>query len=400
MSKNLKSKALKLILLFGIVSLFGDIVYEGARSINGQYLQMLGASAFVVGLIAGLGEFFGYGLRLFSGYFSDKTKAYWFFTILGYSLLASVPLLALSNFWQLAAFLIIIERIGKAIRNPARDALMSQAAKKVGTGWGFAVHEFLDQIGALLGPILIAFILGLSFTSKTIAEYQHAYSLLWLPFVFLMVFLVAAYFLSKNQKFEKKVRKERGKLSIIFWYYLLFTFSTTFGFLNFVFLGYHFKAAKILPDLQIPLLYAGAMIADAFFALFVGKIYDVLKTKKKNKKAGLFMLITIPLLSLIIPLLVFSSSFYVVLIGILVWGAVLGAHETIMRAAIADITPVNRRGTAYGIFNAAYGFSAFLGSSILGFLYEHVFCWLATFVVLVQVIAIVIFAFIQLKLRE
>ncbi|MEM5869739.1 MAG: MFS transporter [Candidatus Aenigmatarchaeota archaeon] len=395
----MKLKALKLIILFGIVSFFGDMIYEAARSINGQYLQMLGASAFIVGLIAGLGEFFGYGLRLLSGYFSDKTKAYWLFTILGYALLASVPLLALSKFWQLATLLIIVERIGKAIRNPARDTLMSQAAKKVGTGWGFAVHEFLDQIGALLGPVLIAFILGLSVSSKTTAEYQHAYSVLWLPFIFLMVFLFAAYFLNRNQKFEKKTRKEKGKLPAIFWYYLLFTFLTTLGFLNFVFLGYHFKVANILPDSQIPLFYAGAMIVDAFFALFVGKMYDVLKTKRGDKKAGLLMLATIPLLSLAIPLLVFLPNFYSVLIGVLTWGAVLGAHETVMRAVIADITPGNKRGTAYGIFNAAYGFSAFLGSSIVGFLYEHVFCWLVAFVVFVQVAAIVIFVFIQFRLQ-
>ena len=105
-----KAKAFRLIILFGIVSLFGDIIYEGARSINGQYLQTLGASATVVGLVAGLGEFLGYGLRLFSGYFSDKTKAYWVFTILGYSLLASVPLMALTGVWQIAALLNSIEK--------------------------------------------------------------------------------------------------------------------------------------------------------------------------------------------------------------------------------------------------------------------------------------------------
>lgn len=391
---SLKSKAFRLILFFGIVSLFGDIIYEASRSVNGQYLLTLGASASIVGLVAGLGEFLGYGLRLFSGYFSDKTKAYWFFTILGYALLAAVPLLALSQTWQLAALLIIVERIGKAIRNPARDTLMSQAAKNVGTGWGFAIHEFLDQIGALLGPILITIFL-LNNSSKNIVNYQQAYSILWIPFVFLMLFLFATYFFYKKQKFEKKVRKEKGKLPSIFWLYLPFTFFTTLGFINFALLGYHFKAADIIPDFQIPLFYALAMVVDAFFALLIGKAYD--KLKLNRRKNGLLLLLIIPLLSLFVPLLLFLANFWFVFVGILIWGAIFGAHETLMRAAVADIVPVNKRGTAYGIFTASYGIAAFLGSVAIGLLYELAFCSLATFVMLMQTLAILTLIFMQIR---
>ena len=219
--KKIREKAFRLIILFGIVSLFGDVIYEGARSINGQYLQIIGASATIVGLIAGIGEFFGYGLRLFSGYFSDKTKAYWFFTIIGYFLLVFVPLLSLTKFWQIAVLFIIIERIGKAIRNPARDTLISNATKTIGTGWGFAIHEFLDQIGALLGPLLIAFLFStLSTDSRGIKDYQHAYSILWIPFILLMLILLIAYFISKNSLRIKTKKKIGEKLSKVFWYLL------------------------------------------------------------------------------------------------------------------------------------------------------------------------------------
>jgi len=389
-----KAKAFRLIILFGIVSLFGDIIYEGARSINGQYLQTLGASATVVGLVAGLGEFLGYGLRLFSGYFSDKTKAYWVFTILGYSLLASVPLMALTGVWQIAALLIFTERIGKAIRNPARDTLMSHAAKTVGTGWGFAVHEFLDQIGALLGPLLFAFLFfSLGTGPKGLEEYQHGYSVLWIPFIFLIIVLFTTYFISKNSQKLDTIEKEKdtGRLSTTFWYFVGFTFLTTIGFINFVILGYHFKAINILSDAQIPLFYAVAMIVDALFALLIGKLYDILKTKRKNEESGFQLLIIIPLLTLTIPILIFLPNIYLIFAGVTMWGAVMGAHETIMRAAIADITPTSKRGTGYGIFTATYGFAALFGGIAAGILYERALSLLIVFVVITQVCAILLF---------
>jgi len=398
-----KAKAFRLIILFGIVSLLGDIIYEGARSINGQYLQTLGASAAIVGLVAGLGEFLGYGLRLLSGYFSDKTKAYWFFTILGYGLLASVPLLALAGVWQIAAFFIITERIGKAIRNPARDTLISQAAKTVGTGWGFAVHEFLDQIGALLGPLLLAFLFfSFGTGARSLAEYQYGYSMLWIPFVLLMLVLFMTYFISRDsQKLETiKKEKDRGRLSTTFWYYVGFTFLTTLGFINFVILGYHFKAINILSDAQIPLFYAVAMIVDALLALVIGKLYDLIKTKRKSEAAGLLLLIIIPILTAIIPIFTFLQSIYLIFLGILLWGAVMGTHETIMRAAIADITPTSKRGTGYGIFTATYGFAALFGGAAAGLLYDYALPSLVAFVVITQVCAISLFFFMKRQIGK
>jgi len=393
-----KANAFRLIILFGIVSLLGDVIYEGARSINGQYLQTLGASATIIGLVAGVGEFLGYGLRLLSGYFSDKTKAYWFFTMLGYGLLASVPLLALAGVWQIAALFIITERIGKAIRNPARDTLMSHAAKTVGTGWGFAVHEFLDQIGALLGPLLFALLFfSLGTGPKGIVEYQYGYSMLWIPFLFLIIALFITYFIFRYSQKPETIGKEKdkGRLSTTFWYYMCFTFLTTLGFINFVILGYHFKVISILSDAQIPLFYAVAMIVDGLLALMIGRLYDVLKTKRKNEEAGLLLLIIIPLLTLTIPIFIFLPSIYLIFTGVILWGAVMGTHETIMRAAIADITPTSKRGTGYGIFTATYGFAALFGGITAGTLYDYALSLLVAFIVITQVCAISLFFFMK-----
>jgi MFS family permease len=372
---NQKISAFKLILLFGLVSLFGDIVYEGARSVNGPYLETLGASAAIVGLVAGLAEFLGYAVRLLVGYFADKTKAYWLFTFLGYGMLISVPLLALTGIWQVAVVFIVLERLGKAIRSPAKDTILSQATKQVGTGFGFAIAEVLDQIGAICGPLIftILFVI-IGKGDRSLADYQHGYSLLWVPLalVFLCIFF-AWRAVPDPEVLEIAAAKhqEPDKLSKVFWVYTIFTFITTLGFANFALMGFHFKAKHVLTDAQIPFFYALAMAVDAVAAMAIGKAYDIFKAKRNNEKAGLITLIAIPVFSLLIPALVFSTKFSWVLAGVIIWGIVMGCHETVMKSAIADITPLKKRGTGYGVFNAAYGLAIFIGSALTGLLYEY-----------------------------
>ena len=181
--------AFRFVLMLGMVSLFGDMTYEGARSISGPYLGLLGASGAVVGITSGLGEFIGYGLRLISGRLSDRTRRYWAFTILGYAInLLAVPALALTGSWQLAAVLLVTERIGKGIRKPAVDSMLSHAASRVGRGWGFGLHEAMDQIGAIAGPLIIAYVLASGGT------YSHSFAILLIPAVAALVFLLIGRF--------------------------------------------------------------------------------------------------------------------------------------------------------------------------------------------------------------
>ncbi|TAL67604.1 MAG: MFS transporter [Bacteroidetes bacterium] len=370
-----KKSAIKFIILLGIISLLGDVIYEGARSVNGPYLKILGANAAVVGFIVGLGELLGYGIRLVSGYFSDKTKSYWLFTIIGYGVLITVPLLSLTGVWQFAALFMIMERIGKAIRSPSKDTILSLATKQVGTGFGFALHEFFDQMGAIIGPLIFSslfFIIGTG--SKSVTDYRQGYSLYFYVFIILMFVLIITYFLFKNpEKFETSEiqSKEHDKLSRTFWLYTTFTFLTTFGFVSFVLIGYHLKRNNIVNDTAIPLFYAATMAIDAIVALIIGKIYDKLKKKRNNEKAGLQLLFIIPILTAIIPVFVFSKSIVLIFIAVFIWGIVMGTHETIMKAAIADITSIKKRGTAYGIFNTSYGIAIFIGSSLVGILYDN-----------------------------
>ena len=390
-----KKKALKLIFLFGIISLLGDIVYEGARSVNGPFLAVLGANAAIIGFVAGTGEFLGYGIRIVSGYFSDKTKAYWLFTIIGYGLLFTVTLLSMAGIWQIAALFIISERIGKALRNPARDTILSYSTSHVGTGTGFAIVEVLDQIGAIIGPIIFSVLFFLlSVSEKTIHDYQLGYGLLWIPFIILMIVLVIAYFLVKNPQELVKIKienKDNESFSKVFWIYMLFSFITAFGFVNFVLIGYHVKVNAILTDAEIPLLYVVAMGIDAVMAILIGKLYDSFKNKMKNDKAGLLTLLVIPVLSMFLPLLAFSMNYILIILSMILWGMIMGSHETIMKSVIADLTPLEKRGTCYGIFSTLYGAALFGGSVIIGLLYEISIPILIIITILIEIISIPLF---------
>jgi MFS family permease len=369
-----KKQALKFIILLGVVSLFGDITYEGARGVTGPYLRLFGASSVAIGLVAGLSEFAGYALRLVSGYLADRTEGYWALTILGYGLILSIPALGFAGSWQLAATLIILERMGKAIRSPARDTILSYATNVVGRGLGFGIHEALDQVGAIIGPLVFSavFLLG--------GSYRDGFRILWLPaFLTLGILLIAKRKAPVSVGFETQGKTPEKRLSKTFWLYSLFTFFSVAGFPSFLLISYHFKTRAIVSDVQIAIFYAIAMGVDALSAVVVGKFYD---------KVGLKSLIMIPLLTIFIPVLCFSQIYTRVLVGTVVWGVVVGTHETIMRAAIADLTPITKRGTGYGIFNSTYGLAWFVGAPIMGLLYDLSISHVVGFVALLELISV------------
>lgn len=379
---NDKAKAIKFIVILGVVSLFADIVYEGGRSIGGPFLLSLGAGAAVVGVVAGLGEFIGYGLRLVSGYLSDRFKSYWLLTIGGYSLsVLAIPLLAFAGNWQIASLLFVLERLGKAIRTPARDLILSAATEKIGRGKGFGIHEALDQIGAIGGPLLIALFLYLK------RGYRSSFAILFIPAILTLMVLFLAKWRYPAQsvsasRAELSKESSKEKLPVIFWLYTLFIVFSLGGYAPFQIISYHFKNQSIISDAQIPLLFAFAMGIDGIVALIIGRTYD---------RIGLTSLFAIPIVSIFIPFFAFSSHYSFAWIAMALWGTVMGMQETIMRAAIADMVSINSRGMAYGIFNTAYGLSWFVGSSIMGFLYNISIQYLVIFCIIIEMVSLPIF---------
>lgn len=381
---NKKKLAIQFILLFGVISAFGDITYEGAQSVYGPYLGYLGANASTIGIIAGIGGFLGYAVRLVSGYFIDRTQKYWLITILGYSMLIAVPLLAIAGNWQLAAVFIILERTGKAIRSPGKDAMLSHATKQIGTGFGFGLHEALDQVGAFIGPLIFTASLALT------GGYKQGFTIMWVPALLTIVMIFFVRHKVPNPKILEETLPEtkilpansQKSLSKVFWLYSVFTFITVLGFANFPIIAYHLQFQKVIPEAQIPTLYAVAMAVDAVVAIIIGKTYD---------KIGFASLISIPILTLPIALLGFSNSSLLVIIAVILWGAVMGIQETIMRAAIADITTMSNRGKAYGIFNTIYGVALLIGGVAMGYLYEYSIPFLTGFIVVMELLAFIAF---------
>jgi len=371
-----KGTALKFVVLLGVVSLFADMTYEGARSITGPYLAVLGASATVVGLVAGFGELIGYGLRLVSGYLSDRTGRYWAITLVGYAVnMLAVPLLALAGNWEIAALLIVAERTGKAIRTPARDAMLSHATSEIGRGWGFGLHEAMDQIGAVLGPLIVAAVLYVR------GDYQTGFVLLLIPALLALGVLVAARLIYPHPgelEVDIPAPATRG-FSRVFWLYLAAVGLIAAGYADFPLIAYHFEKAATVSASWIPIFYAIAMGVDALAALVFGWLFD---------RFGLTILVVVALLSALFAPLVFLGGFALALLGMALWGIGMGAQESIMRAAIAGMIPPDRRGTAYGVFNTGYGVFWFAGSALMGVLYDRSLPLLIVFSVIAQLAAI------------
>jgi len=365
--------AIVVILLFGIISMLGDMVYESARGANSQYFNLLSISAAQVGLVFGIGEFLGYFLRLLAGVLSDKSGKHWIFIFVGYGMLLVVPFMGFTMNWNILIVLILMERIGKSLRNPAKDTILSAVAEnQVGTGFAFGLQEALDQIGALSGPLIFTLVFYIS-SKNGITQYQLGYKLLFIPFVLLMLFVVYAYRKIKRNDLipetnKREFRSER--LQPIFWIYTAFTFFCTLGFVNFSLIGYHLKANNLMSDGNITLLYSAAMAVDALAALIVGKAYDRMKKKTGIKTGGIAVLMAIPFITLLLPFMTMSSSTTLLVIGMVIFGVVMGTHETIMRSAVADITPFYKRGTSYGVFNTGYGLALLIGSAVMGWLYD------------------------------
>lgn len=348
----------RFVVMIGVVSLFGDTTYEGARSITGPFLASLGADAAAVAVVAGVGELVGYGLRLLSGHLVDRTKAYWPITILGYILnLLAVPALALAGSWQWAAALLILERLGKAIRTPARDAMLSHAASETSRGWAFGLHEAMDQVGALVGPVVVSVILYFH------GGYRTGFGILIIPaLAALSVLMLARASYPRPGELEVDVpRLSTRGMDRKFWVYLAACCAMGAGYTDFPLIAYHMKHTGAISENWIPGIYAVAMGADALAALALGKLFD---------RFGISVLSLVCLITGAFPPLVFSGSLEPVLIGMVLWGVGMGAQESVVRAAIAQLVPAHRRASAYGIFYSSFGVFWFLGSSAMGFLYE------------------------------
>ena len=359
MRQNFDAKSgLIFVVAFGIVSLFADMSYEGMRAISGPFLASLGASGFAVGVIGGVSGLAGYALRLFSGRAADSTRLYWPITLGGYALqMAAVPALALAGNWQVAAVLIVLERAGKAIRNPPRDVMLSRAGEHIGQGWAFGLHEALDQTGAMIGPLAMALVLALRH------DYREAFAWLAVPSAITLMLVVGLRFsFGSAGQIAMPEKPSVATTSPAFLAYCVAVALVGFGFADYSLIAFHFAREGTVSASWIPIFYAVAMGTAGAASLAFGRWYD---------RRGLAVLVLAVLAGVVVAPLAFFGGFWLALLGTGLWGVALGVHESIMAAAIADMVPLESRARAYGLFTSIFGIAWFAGSSVLGFLYDR-----------------------------
>ncbi|MGH8218368.1 MAG: MFS transporter [Steroidobacteraceae bacterium] len=359
------------VLLFGVLSLFADFAYEGARSITGPFLASLGASGFVVGSVTGFGEFLGYAWRLASGRWADRSRLYWPITLAGYLVqMVSVPLLAIARIWPAAAVLICLERTGRATRNPPRDVMLARAGERMGRGWAFGVNEALDQLGATVGPLAVAGLLAWRH------DFTLAFAALAAPALVTLLLLLAARMKfpyagrinrepEASQEPETSQARHRAWVADYppaYWWYCAGVGLAGFGFADYSLIAYHFTRAHTVPGPWIPIFYAAAMGAGGLGSLLAGRLFD---------RVGLIILVPITIIVAAYAPLAFLGGFLLALAGALLWGIGVGVHESVMQAAVAHMIPSERLGSAYGLFGAVFGVAWFGGSAALGALYDR-----------------------------
>lgn len=376
------SPAFRFVLTMGIVNLFADMTYEGGASINGPFLATLGASAAAISIIAGVGEFLGYSLRSVAGYVADRTGRHWVVTFLGYGInLLAVPAMALAPSWQLAAAFILAERIGRALRKPTVEAMLSYSTGKHGKGWVYAVNTAMDETGATLGPLLMALVLW----SKGGESYRFGYGVLLASSLLALAALVAARLI-----FPVPARLEQGGPSTAraagftrpYWLYMIAGACFAAGLMSFELISYHLASSRIVSNQLIPVFLAVATVMAVIATLVLGRLYD---------RIGIAAVVGAVLVASVFSPFVFLGGFWVALAGLLLWGVGYAIQDTLLKALIASVLPANRRNYAFGLFYIGYGSGWLIGSVTAGLLYEQSRSALIVFAVTAQLLSIPFF---------
>lgn len=376
--------AFAFVLLIGVLSFFADFTYEGSRSILGPFLASLAATGTIVGILTGFGELMGYAIRLASGRLADATGRFWPITISGYVLqMASVPALAFASSWQAAAVLIVLERVGKAIRNPPRDVMLSHAAKRVGGyGWVFGLHEALDQFGAMCGPLAVSAVLAYR------GSFHLAFAVLAIPAAVNLSLVVAARITyPRPQDLETGSSTSMGGRGLprVFWVYLAGAALVAAGFADYPIIAFHLSRSDAVSAEGIAVFYAVAMAVSGAGSLVMGRLFD---------RYGFRVLVVLTVVSALFAPLVFLGGFWIALLGAAIWGLGMGVHESIIPAAVAPMVSMQRRASAFGLFTAGYGVAWFAGSAVIGILYDRSVHATIAFCLATQLIAVPIFAWV------
>jgi len=378
LNRRFTSPAFRFVLMMGLVNLFADITYEGGAAANGPFLGTLGASAAVISIVAGVGEFLGYALRFVSGYFSDKTGKHWLLTFIGYVVnLLAVPAMALVGHWPAAAALILLERTGRAIRKPTVESMLSYTTHELGRGWVYALNTALDEIGATLGPLVVALVLFLK------GGYRIAYGSLLASALLALIALTTARII-----FPLPSNLEKGRTATVqgftktYWFYMLAGSVFAAGLMSYELISFHLASTQTVSTIWVPILLAFSTGFGVIANLILGRWYD---------RKGLPVLLTAVFLSSLFAPAIFLGGRFGLILAMAFWGIGYATQDTLLKAVVAGVLPEGRRDFAFGLFYSGYGVGWLIGSITAGLLYQHSHTALILFPVLAQLLSIPIF---------
>ena len=360
------------IVILGFVSMFMDISSEMIHGLLPVFLvTVLGASATTVGFIEGVGEGVALITRVFSGVVSDwlgKRKA---IIVAGY-LLATLtkPLFALANSTSLVFTARTLDRFGKGLRGAPRDALIADLTPSEQRGAAFGLRQSMDSVGAFVGPLL-----AVLFMSLMANNFRAVFWIAFIPGVIAVLLLVL--FVKEVAPREKHVptsplhRAEIPRLGSAYWRVLGVGVIFTLAKFSEAFLMLRAEDIGLAPNL-VPLMLVILSLVFALGAYPVGVLSD------RIGRHGL-LLLGLGILIAADLVLAFSSNIYWVFTGAGLWGLHLAFTQGLFSALIADTSPVEVRGTAYGIFGLVTGIAVFIASVFAGWLWDEYGAY-ATFV--------------------
>ncbi len=373
-------RGIAVFILLGLIALLADFTYEGARGVLGAYIAVLGGTSIAVGLF-GLGEFLGYISRFLGGYIAHlyrSSKVVWGLVACGYTVnLVAVPLLALAGDWITALILVILERIGKGLRAPARDVILAEVSESFGRGKGFGIHELLDQIGAIAGPLAVGWSIAVY------GSYTTSFTLLAIPAFTAIVLVSVSFTLYPSLRSLHQDQSYRGGLHLYrysrsFKLYLAFVFFMVAGFIHWGLISFHAKSGVAVSDSEIGFAYSLAMAVDAATAVLAGYLYD---------RVGLKALAPIPAAAVATAVALAHPGWGSIYMASLFWGVAMGMIETVVRASIPELVEPSERALAYGSLGLVQGIAYMLGGFAVGYLYSIGIAWIATYIIVIEAIA-------------
>jgi predicted MFS family arabinose efflux permease len=288
----------------------------------------------------------------------------------------TVPALALAGHWPVASGLVVGERVGRGIRKPSVEAMLSYAGKSIGAGWVFGLNEALDQAGATIGPLLMALILYLNHGFRT------GFAVLLIPALCCLAILVAARLLHpRPHELEEGAAHAlvTTNFARAYWIYLAAGVLIAAGFADFALIGFHFHKANIVSTDLIPVFYAVAMASSALASIPLGRLFD-----RFGPNISLFAFV----ISAAAAPFVFLGPSVFALIGMIFWGIGMSAQGSLFQAVLTGVIPPQKRSTAFGLFDTGYGIAWFVGSAAMGLLYDKSVVAVAIFSMVMQLAAI------------